>query len=468
MRCRAGDGPIRRVLASSLPSLLVPLAIAACSTDDGGRDRLPAVISEPSVSAEMMALLGGDATSFETGVDAYSRSAPNLTRSEEVAFEAGSALFRVDLSAEWSVGFGPLWNAASCASCHPRDGRGAVPKRSGDASGLLLRLSRPSDGEATEAPVPAGIYGTQLQDHGAGGVTPEGRVDVKYEPVAIELPDGESYGLRRPEYNVAAPGYGGLPAGTDVSPRLAPPLLGLGLLEAIDPAVIENLADPDDLDGDGISGRPNWITDADTGKQLLGRFGWKANTATMNGQIGGALAQDHGLGNSLVADPVTGSTDDIDEADVASLTFYSRTLAVPAARFTGLGDYENGQGLFVEAGCADCHVPTLTTGDSPIAALSNQTIHPYTDLLLHDMGPELADGRRDHKATGSEWRTSPLWGIGLNPTVNGNANYLHDGRARTLMEAILWHGGEAQSSRDRFAALTRDEREELIAFLGAL
>jgi CxxC motif-containing protein (DUF1111 family) len=283
-----------------------------------------------------------------------------------------------------------------------------------------------------------------------------------------------------PTYTVTEPAFGPLPDDVQLSPRVAPAVFGVGLLEAVPVADILATADPDDTDGDGISGRPNWVADVASGGTSLGRFGWKANVPTVEQQNAGAFHGDLGITSALFPDEncppeqaacgsaLSGGVPELDAAKLERVTFYTRTLAVPARRDVGQPATTEGEELFSSLGCASCHLPELRTGDSAIAALSDQVIHPYTDLLLHDMGPGLADGRPDGEASGSEWRTAPLWGIGLVDTVNGHTRFLHDGRARDLSEAVLWHGGEAAASADAFRALPARARDTLIAFLESL
>ena len=257
-------------------------------------------------------------------------------------------------------------------------------------------------------------------------------------------------------------------------------MFGVGLLEAVPEPAVTAAADPDDANGDGISGRPNRAVDARTGQRVLGRFGWKANIATVETQVAAAFHGDIGIGSSLFAnDECTplqtvcatvpnGGEPELDEAKLDRVVFYNRTLAVPARRDIIDAGNASGAELFTKTGCASCHSPELTTGDDEIAVLRNQTIRPYTDLLVHDMGEELADGRPDGVADGREWRTAPLWGIGLTDTVNRHTRFLHDGRARNLEEAVLWHGGEASIAQRRFLELSASNRRDLLAFLESL
>jgi CxxC motif-containing protein (DUF1111 family) len=265
-----------------------------------------------------------------------------------------------------------------------------------------------------------------------------------------------------------------------MSPRIAPQLPGVGLLEVVPEGDIMALADADDRDGDGISGRPNLVWDFLANEVRLGRFGWKANVPTLLQQNASAFLGDIGITSSPFSDTnctsveiacleaPNGGSPEVDDLKLDRVTFYTQTLAVPARRSVEDPMVTAGEDLFTEIGCTSCHVASLNTGTSDVPELSNQLIHAYTDLLLHDMGPGLADGRPDFEASGKEWRTPPLWGIGLIETVNGHTRLLHDGRARTIEEAILWHAGEAEAARARFTSLTLDQVEALLAFLESL
>ncbi len=428
-------------------------------------------------------LAGGATTVFDTTPDAFSRPAPGLTREQGLLFFVGNSFFNQNwVTAPSSTaardGLGPLFNARSCAGCHFKDGRGRPPAFAGETpTGFLLRLSVPGQ-DAHGGPLPEPTYGGQLQENALEGLTAEGRVVVTYEEITFTFPDGQTASLRRPTYRLDQLGHGEAAADVRLSPRVATQLIGLGLLEAVAAADIVARADPDDRDGDGISGRPNTVWDAARGEVTLGRFGWKANEPTIAQQTAGAFLDDMGITTPLFAAEACtpslpdcasiahGGAPEIDPDDFDKVVLYASSLAVPARRDWDSPEVRRGQRLFHEAGCAACHTPTLTTGAHPtIAALSNQVIHPYTDLLLHDMGEGLADGRADFVADGREWRTPPLWGLGLIETVNGHTQLLHDGRARTILEAILWHGGEAEAARDAFAALAAPDREAVVRFL---
>ncbi|MEL6893918.1 MAG: di-heme oxidoredictase family protein, partial [Actinomycetota bacterium] len=327
------------------------------------------------------------------------------------------------------------------------------------------------------------VYGNKLQDRSVVGVPSEGELVVTYRDVPGEYGDGTPYALRAPDYEIIG-NFGELGDDIMISPRLAPQVIGMGLLEAIPEADIRGTADPHDSDGDGISGRPNEVWSSGSSELALGRFGWKAGQPTVLEQSADAFRNDMGITSDLAPDETctgaqtecaaapTGRGDDgeqeVTASRLASVTFYTRTLAVPAGRGSDDPHVQRGAELFDEFNCSACHTPTYTTGpleEVGVEALSDQVIFPYTDLLLHDMGPGLADDRPEFEADGQEWRTPPLWGIGLIEVVNGELFLLHDGRARTIEEAILWHGGEASAAMEAFRTADADDRAALVAFL---
>jgi CxxC motif-containing protein (DUF1111 family) len=312
-------------------------------------------------------------------------------------------------------------------------------------------------------------------------VPAEGTVAVTYTEVKGHYPDGTAYTLRKPRYRATGLGYGPLAPKAMLSPRISTPVFGLGLLEAIPEEAIVALADPEDRDGDGISGRPNRVPSARTGVPVLGRLGWKANQPSVEQQVAKAFSEDLGLTSVLYPErtctakqapclaKAVAAAPEVSAHQLERTTLYLRLIAPPARRDTSEPTVARGQALFGQVGCAACHHAGFKTGEvSDIPELSNQPVRAYTDLLLHDLGPELADGRPDAEASGSEWRTAPLWGLGLLEAVNRQVRMLHDGRARSFEEAILWHGGEAAATRERFKALERSEREALLAFLRSL
>ena len=427
--------------------------------------------------------LGGDTTAFAVGKSAFELSARNLDTPLRRAFEVGDSFFEQNwVTAPASTtardGLGPTMNALSCSSCHSHDGRARPPENAADPErGLLLRLSIPGP----DGPVNEPSYGDQLQDRSILGVPPEGRIGIAYKDIYGTYPDGTEYSLRGPTYSIEDPAFGPVHPEVMISPRIAPTTIGMGLLEAIPEEAILALADPEDADNDGISGRPNYVWDIRNEKLSLGRFGWKANQPTVEQQAAGAFLGDIGITSSLLPDqncPQTqsacaqapnGGEPELTEDRLEKVTIYTQTLAVPAMRNTENEEVKQGARLFVQAQCSVCHTPRHETGeDHPLEPLWGQVIYPFTDLLLHDMGDGLADHRPDGLATGAEWRTPPLWGIGLVETVNGHTFFLHDGRARNLEEAILWHDGEAKESRDNFMSLTLEERNALLKFLGSL
>ncbi|ODN71882.1 di-heme oxidoredictase family protein [Methylobrevis pamukkalensis] len=420
--------------------------------------------------------------------DAFSQFSANLDFAGEESFKLGNALFRrfwvsPPSSTQASDGLGPLFNSRACQNCHLKDGRGHAPGPD-DAESFLMRLSVP--GPQGAEPEPA--YGGQLQDLAVPGLPAEGKIQVRYEEIPVTLADGSAVSLRKPTYTITDLGYGPMAPDVMMSPRVATPMIGLGLLEAIHPGDIAALADADDADGDGISGRMNRVIDDRTGATVLGRFGWKAGQPTIEQQSAHAFFGDMGLSTPLMTaaagDCMSGQQACLDmpngvqprfgdfeiQQDALDLvTFYSRNLAVPARRDVDDPDVLAGKKVFVEAGCPACHQPKFVTRrDAATKELSFQLIWPFTDLLLHDMGEGLADNRPEAEADGREWRTAPLWGIGLTMAVNGHTQFLHDGRARNLLEAILWHGGEAQGARDRVAAASKTERDALIRYLETL
>ena len=427
--------------------------------------------------------LGGETTAFSAGRNAFELSARNLTNEERRIFEIGDSFFNQNwVTAPASTtardGLGPTFNAQSCSSCHSHDGRAKPPDHDDDpVRGLLLRLSVPGDAGPVDEPT----YGGQLQDRAILGVPVEGRIAIRYEELPGQYPDGTAYSLRRPTYVIVEPALGRLHPEVMISPRIAPAIIGMGLLEAIPEERILALADPEDADGDGISGRVNRVWDIRRGQAAVGRFGWKANQPTVEQQGAGAFHGDIGITSSLFPtdncppaqtacrQAPTGGSPEMPDDRLAKVTLYVQTLAVPAMRRVDDPEVRQGARLFVEAQCAACHTPRhVTAADYPVRPLRDQVIFPYTDLLLHDMGAGLADGRPDGLASGREWRTPPLWGLGLIEVVNGHSMLLHDGRARNIEEAILWHGGEAQQSRDYFKSLSSEERAALLEFLEAI
>jgi CxxC motif-containing protein (DUF1111 family) len=452
------------------------------------------VASEARVRSERNALLaipltdrlGGDGTRPIASDAAFSFQTPNSPKNHQRPFSFGNRLFNTNwVEAPASVksfdGLGPLFSRVSCDGCHTKDGRGRPPDSNKDPmDSMLLRISIPGVGEHGGVN-PDPIYGDQLSERAILHVAPEGRTQISYIEKPGTYGDGEKFSLRVPSYSITELGYGPLANDLMISPRVAPHMIGLGLLQGVPDETLIALADPDDADKDGISGRPNEVWDVANKKTVLGRFGWKANQPNLLQQNASAAAGDIGLSTTLVAmskctaaqtdclNATSAGAPEMNDEFLDKLTLYTMTLAVPSQRNANSPEVKHGEQVFRTLGCAVCHMPTLKTAVvEGFPELSNQTFHPFTDLLLHDMGEGLSDHRPDFKAQGQEWRTPPLWGLGLIPTVNKHDLLLHDGRARGAAEAILWHAGEAEKSREAFRTASKSEREALIEFLNSL
>ncbi len=427
---------------------------------------------------------GGATTVFDSTRNAFSLPLHNLSEERRATFFVGNSFFNENwVAAKASTtgrdGLGPLFNARSCSACHFKDGRGRPPEPGVPMQTMILRVSIPGN-DRQHGPKPHPIYGGQLQTNGTPGAVPECEIRVDYDEIPGTYADGETYSLRRPRYTVSKTAHGELPPDLQWSARVAPAMIGLGLLEAIPGNVVLSHADPDDADRDGISGRVNRVPDLRRGGMVVGRFGWKAEQPTVLQQTAGAFNEDMGLTSSLVPSgshatlpPKSGVSNsaepEVKEATLDAVALYSRALAVPARRNWNSPEVSHGRSLFTQLQCAACHMPELRTGASAdLPEVASQTIHPFTDLLLHDMGEGLSDDRPSFEATGREWRTPPLWGAGLVRKVNGHTQFLHDGRARNFSEAVLWHGGEAERAREQFRNLRREDRQALLAFLESL
>lgn len=441
--------------------------------------------------------LGGATTVFKEDHNAFSLPAANMPMLQRLDFSVGNSFFRnpwviAPATTTARDGLGPLFNTNACQNCHIKDGRGHPPEAEHiNRVSMLVRISLEVEDSATNAQltdalltrhgaIPVPNYGLQIQDFAVAPAKPEAEVTVSYEEHAVTLNGRETVMLRSPTLALRNPAYGPLPANVRLSARIAPAMIGLGLLEAISADEILHQADPEDHNRDGISGRPNWVWDEVLQQTVLGRFGWKAGQPTLRQQNAAAFAGDLGItsllfpappcadGQTLCANMVNGGEPELSERIQQQVDFYSQNLAVPAQRRSTDAEVIRGQKLFHSAGCGACHRNQWTTGRSAFPWLSSQKIAPYTDLLLHDMGPGLADHRSEFSATGQEWRTPPLWGIGLMETVVGKAFFLHDGRARSILEAILWHGGEADASRHKVVTMAPTERRALLNFLHSL
>ena len=471
-----------------MPSLPLRLSLLLLALGLGGCDDAPRFTQPEPGEARS----GGDTTVGKADRNAFSMPSANLSPSRRLDFSVGNSFFR----SPWVIapstttardGLGPLFNTNACQNCHIKDGRGHPPAPDAvNSVSMLVRLSIPDQPayarliEQTGV-VPEPVYGAQLQDMAVPGVAPEGKVRVEYQPVLVHFKDGTAVELQKPTLQITQLGYGPMHPETRFSARVAPPMIGLGLLEAIpEEAILANANT-----GDGVAGRPNRVWDDAQQKTVLGRFGWKAGQPNLNQQNVHAFSGDMGLTTSLrpVDDCTPAQTDclqapngngpdgepEVSDNILRLVEFYTRNLAVPARRDVGSPQVLAGKNLFYQAGCASCHTPTFTTSaNAAEPELANQVIHPYSDLLLHDMGDGLADNRTEFAASGRDWRTAPLWGIGLTRTVSGHTRFLHDGRARNLLEAVLWHGGEAEPARQQVLQFDAGQRAALLAFLNSL
>ncbi|HFQ4858561.1 TPA: di-heme oxidoredictase family protein [Vibrio vulnificus] len=436
---------------------------------------------------------GGDTSVKKEGPNAFSLPAANLSMSKRLDFSVGNSFFRnpwvsAPASTDARDGLGPLFNTNGCQNCHIKDGRGHPPEK-GDSHALsmLVRLSIPAlTAEQKKAVITSGVipeptYGGQLQDFALQDQKPEGQISIRYSDVPVTFSDGTTVVLRKPTVEIRDLAYGEMHPQTLLSARVAPPMIGLGLLESIAEETLLQWADEDDLNQDGISGKLNKVWDVQTQSLAIGRFGWKAGQPTLMQQNAAAFNGDLGLTSHLFPQEnctdrqdlcrklPNGGSPEVSDNILDFVEFYSQHLAVPIRRNVNDPQVKLGETLFVQSGCESCHKQTVKTAKrEALPALSEQTIHPYTDLLLHDMGPGLADNRPEYLANGQEWRTPPLWGIGYTQEVNDHTYFLHDGRARNLMEAVLWHGGEAEAAKQNVLKMSAKERDALIAFLNSL
>lgn len=441
------------------------------------------------------ALSAGGFTVVVEGPGAYSVPVATLDAEQRKAFAGGHEHFHEawvvapDMSGVW--GLGPTFNEDRCSKCHEKNGRARAPAGEREPMrGMLVRLSVPGK-DAQGAPRPHPNYGDQLNDRSIPGVAAEGRAIVRYQDKPVQFGDGGVATLRVPDIEFADLQFGPLGEDIQASPRVAPAVFGLGLLEAVPEPQILAIAKAQEQHG--VSGRPNYVWDYENDRRALGRFGWKANQPSLRQQVASAFLGDIGatswifqqencpglqtvcrdLPSAVRCGGQGGCTGqyrpEVVPSRLSNLTLYLQALAVPARRDVDDPEVMRGEKLFERARCALCHVPELTTGaKTALRSAANQVIRPYTDLLLHDMGEDLADGRPDFDAGGREWRTAPLWGLGLLAAVSGHTELLHDGRARNVAEAILWHGGEALDSREAFRAMPKADREALVRFVNSL
>ncbi len=456
-----------------LSLLFAFFTLISCSNNDSEE------VYEDLPNLEERLFAGGQTTVFLTSSNSFSTPATNLNSADLATHLDGDANFEtvfVTAPANINPGLGTIFNNSSCVACHPKDGRSAFPIDLSARSGFFLRTSLPgTDPHGGPKPVPG--FGTQIQNQAIFGYQPESKFQVAFSDIIETLADGTQIILRKPTYHLIDT-YISFPSNAMLSPRLASPVFGLGLLEAISESYILQNQDINDANGDGISGKANYVYDVVTGTSKIGRFGWKANTASVIEQSAGAYNGDMGITSYLFPQEssfgqTNGNDNLFDDPEIENeilddVNFYCQTLAVPAPRNIANTNVRHGAKIFEQLECAKCHIPKMQTGSSSISALANQTIYPYSDMLLHDMGENLADNRPDFLATGNEWKTRTLWGIGLTQVVNGHTNFLHDGRAKNITEAILWHGGEAQNAKNKFKQLSAKDRNDLLEFINSL
>lgn len=410
--------------------------------------------------------LGGELSNSIPGANGLQVTAPNVTDQERIdkqlnGFAPFHQIFRK------SQGLGPEFINSSCGGCHVNNGRGRVKIRNTDFSMNQMVVKVALEGlDENGAPQNVPGLGEQL----LGRTLKKGRharyrMRLRWRKMKGSYPDGTVYRLRTPRLTYNARGY--TRRNSVSSLRMAPAMVGLGLLEMIPESAITALADPDDADEDGISGEKQMVPDLRSGETRLGRFGFRASHTTVEQQTSAAAFNDMGVTNALF-NP-TDEDSEMSDSVLDMLVIYEMLAGVPRARNQGSEKVIRGKAIFQQIGCDDCHVMTFTTESTEHPELDGQTIHPFTDLLLHDMGPGLADGRAEFEASGSEWRTTPLWGLGFSRTVSRiPQRYMHDGRARSIEEAILWHAGESEASQQAFKDLPESSRKDLIAFLRSL
>lgn len=409
-----------------------------------------------------------------------------LNNEEHDKFMLGRSFFSIPWVEAPSVttardGLGPLFNANSCISCHPKNGRGTLfTKNNLPSRALIARLSIKSDDSLEHKEllkyqgfVPEPVYGNQLAINGIFGVDFEGKIKIDFEEKEVVFPDGEKQVLLKPKYSLTDLNYGDLHKDVNISYRIAQTLNGMGLIALISDEDILANEDVDDKDGDGISGRANWVYSKITKKTELGKYTWKASVAFLKEQIANAASNDIGLTTSV--NPSENCTDfqeacknapkakdsiDLPDERLDSIAFYLKNIKSYTPKNTK--EYNEGLALFEVISCSKCHITSFNTKDG-------FKISPFSDFLLHDMGEDLSDGRVEFLASQNEWRTAPLWGLALHKKINKEEpRLLHDGRARNYQEAILWHGGEAQNSKESYMNLPKEKREKLIKFLEEL
>ncbi|WP_394262028.1 di-heme oxidoredictase family protein [Moraxella boevrei] len=432
----------------------------------------PASTPSPMPTARVWEPSGGNATVSYNESRPFLTLIPNLDINQISGVSQGRELFVTNWTEAGTGralfdGVGPLFNAISCTSCHANNGRVTPYNADGTTTdGVLFRLGDKQGNQHA-------IWGGQLQPNviiNNIGLLAEGSVKV------VEKTDNENRAFW--QFNFTPFDSNQNLGDINLGARIAPQLLGMGLLDLVTNEAILANADPNDNNNDGISGRVHWVNE--DGQNRIGKFGWKAINTTLRTQNATAMSQDMGLTTPVHLDssctpnqplchtlPVGGSPEISDESLTAVVDFMT-ALSVPARRINNQTNFDKGADLFEQVGCNQCHTPTLKTGTSyKFSELSNQTIYAYTDLLLHDMGTGLDDGVKEINAESYEWRTPPLWGIGI-VAKQPNARFLHDGRAKTIEEAILWHGGEAENTRQKFKNLSNTDKQNLLEFVNGI
>ena len=440
-------------------------------------------------------LPGGETSNQVENKNSFSLSSRNLEEHMRINFLVGNALFErmwEDSSISKNIakdGLGPFFSARSCESCHINDGRGHIPlTNKEDKISVVIQISQNIEQSNNDVKnIEDDIYGGQISEFAVKDVLKEADILIDYKYSLEMYEDGRVVELRRPIIKIDNLNYGEFNESTTFSARIAQPMIGLGLIENISDQSLLVYEDINDLNNDGVSGRANKVWDIEKEKLAIGRFGWKAAQPSVYQQTADAFYNDMGLSNKLYNNPfnctskqedcnraISGNSEEHDNLEVSSdqldlVTFYSSQLGVPARRNLNAVNVKKGKEIFFALNCNSCHVSSFETDNSGIHAnLKNQIIYPYSDFLLHDMGESLSDGVSEFLAQGSEWRTPPLWGIGLTNIVSEEYGYLHDGRARTIEEAILWHGGEAKEIIQNYKKLKKSEVNQLLSFINSL
>lgn len=429
----------------------------------------------------------GTGTTSDLSVQAFSHPLSGTRGQDRRDFVVGNSFFQTvwvtsPASTTARDGLGPTFNAISCTACHFKDGRGrGLPDADGKVDVSLLFRLRVKNADGTVSI--SENYGGQFNPQGVQGVPGEGDAMVNFEVITGSFSDGEKFELKKPKYSFINLAFGAFNKNTIFSPRVGPQMIGLGLIENINESEIVKNADPDDLNKDGISGRVNTVYSLVQQKYVLGRFGWKAGQPSLLEQNAAAFHGDIGITSYLHPEEecplvqidcaAKRTQEDISEVLLGQVTLYTQLLAVPVRRDVNSPNVIRGKEIFNQMNCQGCHTASYVTGkNSPFDVLNNQTIYPYSDFLLHDMGDSLADDIGNYKneedAGTREWRTPPLWGIGLFKVVNGHTRYMHDGRARSVSEAILWHDGEGAGAKAKFLKLSINDRNDLLTFLNSL